>query len=587
MKKNTIIKSTLFAVFASLFLTISAQAQLTFTVDRTDDANVSTCTVLPNDCTLRGAITAANAVATNDVIDFDPAVFNADTTIILTSALPNIANNGTLTINAPTSIRVTVSGNNAFRVFNINTGATFAVNNLTIANGFIANQTGGGILNNGTLTLTNCTLDNNRNSNQNGGGIFNNGTLSITNCTLSNNTTSGNGGAVANAAANSSLTINNSTINGNTAIDGRGGAIYNGTFGNQPGIVTLILNNSTISDNSAGNTGGGISSSSLGSIVSLNSTTFSGNSSGTTGGGIYSANAGIITLNNTIIANSPSGGDCAISAGGNFFATFSLVEDGSCNVMNGVSNNLTGDPNLGPLQNNGGSTETHALLTGSIAIDAGNSMFSTDQRGVMRPQGAADDIGSFELEIENSDSDGDGIFDDMDNCPNTANADQADNDMDMIGDACDPDDDNDGVADENDAFPFDPNESADNDNDGIGNNADPDDDNDGQTDANEMACGSNPLDAASKSPDADGDNIPDCVDTDDDNDGIPDTCDIDQNPGAEDFDRDGIVDGSGCDTVIGPPTDKDQCKNDGYKRFNNPTFRNQGQCVSYVNGRRP
>ncbi len=91
----------------------------------------------------------------------------------------------------------------------------------------------------------------------------------------------------------------------------------------------------------------------------------------------------------------------------------------------------------------------------------------------------------------------------------------------------------------------------------------------------------------SKSPDADGDNIPDCVDPDDDNDGIPDTCDIDSNPGAVDFDRDGIVDGSGCDTLIGPPVDKDQCKNGGFMRFNNPTFSNQGQCVSFVESNRP
>lgn len=87
--------------------------------------------------------------------------------------------------------------------------------------------------------------------------------------------------------------------------------------------------------------------------------------------------------------------------------------------------------------------------------------------------------------------------------------------------------------------------------------------------------------------DNDQDTVGDACDADDDNDSVPDICDVDQNPGAEDFDRDGIVDGAACDTVIGPPVDKDQCKDGGYLRFNNPTFRNQGQCVSYVNGRRP
>ena len=72
--------------------------------------------------------------------------------------------------------------------------------------------------------------------------------------------------------------------------------------------------------------------------------------------------------------------------------------------------------------------------------------------------------------------------------------------------------------------------------------------------------------------------------TDTDNDGIPDTCDIDQNPGAVDFDRDGIVDSSACDTQIGPPTNREQCKSGGWSRFNSPrTFRNQGDCIQFVN----
>ncbi|MCA1623375.1 MAG: hypothetical protein LC768_15060 [Acidobacteria bacterium] len=70
------------------------------------------------------------------------------------------------------------------------------------------------------------------------------------------------------------------------------------------------------------------------------------------------------------------------------------------------------------------------------------------------------------------------------------------------------------------------------------------------------------------------------VDTD--NDGIPDSCDIDSNPGATDFDKDGIVDSSGCDTQIGPPTNKDQCTNGGWMRFNTPAFKNQGDCIKYV-----
>ncbi len=121
------------------------------------------------------------------------------------------------------------------------------------------------------------------------------------------------------------------------------------------------------------------------------------------------------------------------------------------------------------------------------------------------------------------DVDGDGC----DDCSQTGNNgsggnianDGPDFDADGLCDDGDLDDDNDGVPDVLDAFPFDPNEDTDTDGDGIGNNADDDDDNDGQRDVDEMACGSDPLDANSLSPDLDGDTLPDCVDDDIDGDG--------------------------------------------------------------------
>ncbi len=107
----------------------------------------------------------------------------------------------------------------------------------------------------------------------------------------------------------------------------------------------------------------------------------------------------------------------------------------------------------------------------------------------------------------NPDSDGDGVSDDADNCVALANADQTDTDGDGQGDACDPDDDNDGVADASDAFPTDPTESADNDGDGTGDNADTDDDNDGLSDSAEAVAGTDPLD-----PDSDDDGVNDGTD---------------------------------------------------------------------------
>lgn len=84
--------------------------------------------------------------------------------------------------------------------------------------------------------------------------------------------------------------------------------------------------------------------------------------------------------------------------------------------------------------------------------------------------------------VEQSDLDNDSVPDDFDNCPNASNSDQQNTDGDGQGNACDNDDDNDGVNDFADAFPFDPTETLDTDLDGIGNNADWDDDNDGVLD---------------------------------------------------------------------------------------------------------
>ena len=121
---------------------------------------------------------------------------------------------------------------------------------------------------------------------------------------------------------------------------------------------------------------------------------------------------------------------------------------------------------------------------------------------------------------QNTDSDGDGIADSLDNCPNTYNTSQADFDRDDLGNLCDSDDDNDGVPDSSDAFPLDATESVDTDHDGIGNKADTDDDNDGVPDSSDAF----PLDAT-ESVDTDHDGIGNKADTDDDGDNVPDAQD--------------------------------------------------------------
>ena len=179
-----------------------------------------------------------------------------------------------------------------------------------------------------------------------------------------------------------------------------------------------------------------------------------------------------------------------------------------------------------------------------------------------------------------TDDDNDGIADEADNCPLTSNADQANNDSDSEGDACDADDDNDGILDTADNCPFTANANqADTDADGTGDVCDGDDDNDGVLDGSDNC----PLNANANQADNDGDGIGDACDADDDNDGVLDTadnCRFTANPGQIDTDGDGI--GDACDTSTKPST-KEQCKNGGFTRFNDPVFKNQGDCIQFFN----
>ncbi len=470
--------------------------------------------------TLRDAINQANADTNSDLIVFDRDLFSNQQTITLNMGELDITHN--LDIIAPRDPLtggdlVTVSGNNASRVFEIETGATVNFNGLIVADGLVTDDNGGGIKNSGTLTINNSIVRNNRESvtfakSSTGGAIYNTGTLTVNNSTISNNSiinsirydvqVSGYGGSILNGG---SLTVNNSTIsnNGSNTGDSKGGGIYNtgvlslnnstvsgngvsgysnvnvrggGIFNTTTGILTI--SNSTISDNRAsgvivqysGGYGGGIyndgnltvSNSTLsgnsasyggginnsGSLTVSNST-FSKNTvlgdSGVNskigyGGGIF--NSGSLTVNNsTLSGNEAYNSGSGIEGGGTIRNTiiaanrittiyrspdanydvsgtftslgYNLIGNSSSFTSSGFGSpgDIVGtsdnpiDPRLAPLDFNGGSTQTIALLPDSPAIDAGDPTIldtdpTTDQRGLSRVSNGRADIGAFEVQVQ-------------------------------------------------------------------------------------------------------------------------------------------------------------------------------------------
>jgi predicted outer membrane repeat protein len=268
----------------------------------------------------------------------------------------------------------TVRGNSANRGGGIYVGL-YGVVTVTEST-FSDNSTlgyGGGVFSYGRLAIQNSSFSDNSAA-ADGGAICNVGPMTMLNSTVFDNSASNNGGGI--FTNSEDMTVRNSTFMGNSAANS-GGGIYSHD--------QLPIWNSTFLSNTAKNFGGGI----FGDWHTMMwNNTLSGNSA-TSGGGIRAS--GVLELHNTIIANSPAGGDC-INVGSIVYNDRNLIEDSTCDPA------FNGDPVLGSLHDNGGSTWTMALLPGSPAIDAGDdgTCIPTDQRGVSRPQGSRCDIGAYE-----------------------------------------------------------------------------------------------------------------------------------------------------------------------------------------------
>ncbi len=259
-----------------------------------------------------------------------------------------------------------------------------------------------------TLSVTDSELAYNISGSDGGGGIYayTDSNLTLQDSRVHHNTTDGYGGGIY-AEYNVTLAVVNSELSYNTSTTSDGGGLYLQQSHAQ-------VQNSTLSHNQA-QTGGGIYAivGTNSSLITLTHTTLVSNTGVITGGGIYlsdsnKADAYIAqaTMQNSIIAGNGSA-DCVTRKGWEVLDAspgYNLDSDGTC-VTDGVDNNLTSaDPGLGPLQDNGGDTETHALLDGSPALDVipvvssscNNSGVVTDQRGISRPQGNNCDIGAVE-----------------------------------------------------------------------------------------------------------------------------------------------------------------------------------------------
>ncbi len=352
------------------------------------------------------------------------------------------------------------------------TSSVVTITDSTIGDNGMADGDGGGLhlcCENLTVTITGSTIARNTavddpgtpTLNGEGGGIYHCCTdtaLTIGDSTISGNTGPTQGGGIYTCCGqsfNTELALERTTVSGNEAL---GAGMFQGNGGGIEGEGFVTLVNSTLSGNRARLDGGGIDNE---DVLVMRNVTIAGNESGR-GGGFYEDGLATTLGNVLFAANFQTSGvpaDCGIASGTDPLVSEggNLSSDATCPLA-GTGDQTSVDPMLGPLDDNGGPTRTHALAPTSPAVDTGSDVVcqALDQRGFPRPTdgdndgNARCDVGAFERgsvteDCDNgSDDNGNGLVDCLD--------------FDCAGDpTCDErctnciDDDGDGAVDRDDA----------------------------------------------------------------------------------------------------------------------------------------
>jgi predicted outer membrane repeat protein len=411
----TMLNGSVVLVLGALIMLSSPALAGTWYVDGANGDDGNNCKTRATACATIGH--AISLAASGDTIQIAAATYQE-----------NLGIPFNLTLNGAKAATTIIDGTNSLNVLTVGSGISLTLSNLTIEKG-VGYSGGGGVDNAGTLTVNNSIFY--LNTALTGGAILNTGMAIISKTSFVGNTPyffghSASCGAIDNRSA---MTITASTFDTNYALNNvtSGGAICNGgvltitgsTFSNNSssgnnagygGAIfayagTLTVTNSTFSANAATTSGGAIYS--QGGTVQIGNSTFGNNPENIGGGGALGNAGSSVLIQNSIVANSANGGNCAgtITSDG-----YNLSSDGTCHFSStGDLNNKS--PKLGALNNNGGPTKTMALQKGSPALDAGNpagcrdfsgNLLRTDQRGQPRPGGRETtgcDMGAYESQV--------------------------------------------------------------------------------------------------------------------------------------------------------------------------------------------